>query len=386
MTFKELLGKYKNGSATPEEREQAERELEKFDALTEYMLEQDFPQEEQPKTEAAEGELKKIRRNIKQRNAVLVCLAAGVACCIIGVVCFFEPVISRVFWYDPTETYNHLDTEGYSTLKIDSHIAVFSELLMPEVRIEGTSVTKRRWGEYEFSVGWWDYSRGEQGSFSGSVVRDRVKMADDFYRYCAVNIFSRSTPQISNSPKPGGAVIDKGTARAALKGLPDFIRLETYVSLSKDWNMEELAAFQEKMEGSENGWLGWVGIRTNQPEKQSLPLMGFRAETSGWIMGDVDEEYPYYEISQHEDEPLPKVWSEHFKMLLRYMNENSFFYRELKLSTMDTEGALEYVEKNGVNTYGFVCYGTPQEILQVLEEPDVEGIHVSDNSISVPGL
>ena len=77
MTFRELLEKYKNGSATPEEREQTERELEKFDALTEYMLEQDFPQEEQPKAEAAEGELKKIRRNIKQRNAVLVCLAAG---------------------------------------------------------------------------------------------------------------------------------------------------------------------------------------------------------------------------------------------------------------------------------------------------------------------
>ena len=44
------MEKYKNGSATPEEREQTERELEKFDALTEYMLEQDFPQEEQPKT------------------------------------------------------------------------------------------------------------------------------------------------------------------------------------------------------------------------------------------------------------------------------------------------------------------------------------------------
>ena len=101
MTFRELLEKYKNGSATPEEREQTERELEKFDALTEYMLEQDFPQEEQPKAEAAEGELKKIRRNIKQRNAVLVCLAAGVACGVIAAACYFEPAISKRLWYDP---------------------------------------------------------------------------------------------------------------------------------------------------------------------------------------------------------------------------------------------------------------------------------------------
>ena len=36
MTFRELLEKYKNHTATTEERKQVEAELEKYNALTEY--------------------------------------------------------------------------------------------------------------------------------------------------------------------------------------------------------------------------------------------------------------------------------------------------------------------------------------------------------------
>ena len=45
MTFRELLEKYKNQTATPEERKQVETELEKYNALTEYLLEQDVDME-----------------------------------------------------------------------------------------------------------------------------------------------------------------------------------------------------------------------------------------------------------------------------------------------------------------------------------------------------
>lgn len=192
MTFRELLEKYKNGSATPEEREQTERELEKFDALTEYMLEQDFPQEEQPKAEAAEGELKKIRRNIKQRNAVLVCLAAGVACSVIAAACYFEPAISKRLWYDPTEVYNP-DTEDFSTQKINSHIAVISELTMPEIRMDGVYVREQGWGRYDLTLQQWDYSRVENSYSYGVVTRNKIELRQDFFlQSCVGGIFSRS--------------------------------------------------------------------------------------------------------------------------------------------------------------------------------------------------
>ena len=151
--------------------------------------------------------------------------------------------------------------------------------------------------------------------------------------------------------------------------------------------MEELAAFCEKMEQGEAGaWISWTAVRTAPEDTQLFPLAGFRVNGDGWLLDEVDERYPYYEVGLHKGEPLAKVFSEHFKALLHYTIDHKDFYNKKMNYQIRDEEMLEYVEKNGVNTYGFVCYGTPQEILRVLEEPDVEGIYVSDSSISVPGL
>lgn len=64
MTFRELLEKYKNQTATPEERKQVEAELEKYNALTEYLLEQDVDMEGEDLAGQQE-ELQKIDRSMK---------------------------------------------------------------------------------------------------------------------------------------------------------------------------------------------------------------------------------------------------------------------------------------------------------------------------------
>ncbi len=386
MTFREVLGKYKNGSATPEEREQVERELEKYDALTEYMMGQELPEMEQPET-AAEGELKKIRRNIKRRNTVLVCLAAGVACGVIAAACCFEPAISKQIWYDPTEVYAAPEGD-YASQKIDSHIAVRAELTMPELRVSSVHVDEKGMGEYGLSIQQNDLSRGEYSYSYGDVTRDKMELGQDFVlQVCSANVFTRSQYGFREEPSQTGIIRDVESARAVLEKLPEYIRLEAYISLRQDWDMEEFAAFREKLEQGQGGaWVGWTAVRTAPEGTQLFPLAGFQADTGGYILNEVDALYPYYEIILHEDEPMAKVFSEHFKSLLRYIAGNADFYDGVMgYQILDGE-MLEYVEKNGVNTYGFVCYGTPQEILRVLEEPDVEGIYVSDSSISVPGL
>lgn len=67
MTFRELLEKYKNYTATPEERKQVETELEKYNALTEYLLEQDVDMEGEDLAGQQE-ELQKIDRSMKKRG------------------------------------------------------------------------------------------------------------------------------------------------------------------------------------------------------------------------------------------------------------------------------------------------------------------------------
>lgn len=386
MAFRELLEKYRDGTATPAEREAVEQELEKFDALGEYMLEQE-PPEAEAGLEPPPGELQKIRRSLKRRSLLLVCIAAAAACGVVAAANALEPALSKLLWYDPTEVYTP-DSGEYSTQKLDSHIAVMTELLMPEVRMENATIVPQGWGKYALSIWKYDLSSGEQDNVSGSIVRGGVSFANEFYNTCILNMFSRSAPGLSAKPEPMGVVKDKETARNALAGLPDYIWLEGYVSLGRDWSMEELAAFQEKTEqASERGWLGWVGVRCAPEGTQRIPLAGFQADTSGWILSEVEERYPYYEISAHDGEPLAEVWAAHFNALLQYAADHEDFYRRIESNGgrpfMDVKGAQKYVEQNGVNTYGFVYYGTPEDFLRILEEPDIEGLSIADSRIEV---
>lgn len=379
MTFKELLEKYKNGMATPEEREQVEREMEKYEALTDYMLEEEPAAEE--RAEEPSEELKKIRKNLKKRNVLIVVLAVMIACGAVGAAARFEPVISKAVWYDPTE-----DGMQKFAYDIDGHIAVLTELTMPEVQMEQVIIKEKGQGEYDLSIPRWDYSKGEQDYTYGTVKRNEITMRQDFYKECIMNIFTRGSFGYRVEPEPEGVIKDVATAKAALAELPEYICMEAYISLKRDWSMEELETFRNAMD-TKTGGMGWVGVRTAQEGEQLLPYLGFQATGSGLIYDDLEKAYPYYEIGEHDEEPLPKVWQEHFKALLRYYMEHIDFYNMMDRNNQHAvENAAEYVEENGVNTYGFVYYGTPQDLLKVMNYADVEGIYVSDYRVSVPDL
>jgi len=381
MTFKELLEKYENGSATAEERAQVEQELEKYEALTEHLMGGE-PLEEG--TESSKEELKKIRKSMKKRNFLLVALAAVIACGAVAAGVYFEPVISKKIWYDPTE-----DGMQEFAYDIDCHIAVLTELIMPEVQMEQVWIDERGHGEYDLSVRRWDYSNGNYDYSHGTVKKGVIEMQRDFYQQCIMNIFSRGAKGVMTRPEKGGTVTDVETAKASLKELPDHIQMEAYISLAEDWSMEELEAFEKAIQ-TDTGWMGWVAVRNAPLSEQRLPLIGFQAHGSGLVYDDLDAAYPYYEINEHEEEPKAKVWTEHFKTLLRYSVDHQEFYDRFQGGLWghgdDCEMVLEYVEQNGVKTYGFVFYGTPKDLLRVLDYDGVEGIHVSDLTLRVPEL
>ncbi len=254
--------------------------------------------------------------------------------------------------------------------------------------MEQVWIDERGHGEYDLSVRRWDYSSGDYDYSHGTVKKGVIEMQRDFYQQCIMNIFSRGTKGAMSRPEKGGTVTDVETARASLQELPDHIQMEAYISLAQDWSMEELEAFQKAVE-TDTGGMGWVAVR-NAPLSEQMSLTGFQAYGSGLIYDDLDAAYPYYEIHEHADEPTAKVWTEHFKSLLRYSVDHREFYDRIQGGIGNhgekCERVLEYVEQNGVKTYGFVYYGTPKDLLRVLEYEGVEGIHVSDSTLRIPNL
>lgn len=374
MTFRELLEKYKNQTATPEERKQVEAELEKYNALTEYLLEQDVDMEGEDLAEHQE-ELQKIDRSMKKRGRRIIAIAVVIACVVMGALTAFQPAISKVIWYDPTER----DFQQYS-YDISCHLAVLAELTMPEVQMESVMITEKGWGQYDLQVQQREWSSGEYLWEDGTVTRGKIQLKSNVYQYSVINAFSRGTAEFGNS-----VMTESAKAKAALADLPEYMQMEAYVSLGKDWTMEELENFAAQQEG----YLGWVGVRTSTEDRQLLPLMGFDADSSGYIWENVDAAYPFYELSMHEDVPLAEAWEKHFLALLQYSIDHGDFYARLNQSNdhgSTCQMVQEYVTENGVKTYGFLYYGTPAEMRKLLENEDVEGIYVTDYQLRVPGL
>ncbi|WP_302380355.1 anti-sigma factor C-terminal domain-containing protein [Anaerotignum lactatifermentans] len=374
MTFRELLEKYKNYTATPEERKQVEAELEKYNALTEYLLEQDVDMEGEDLAGQQE-ELQKIDRSMKKRGRRIIAIAVVIACVVMGALTTFQPVISKVIWYDPTER----DFQQYS-YDISCHLAVLAELTMPEVQMESVMITEKGWGQYDLQVQQREWSSGEYLWEDGTVTRGKIQLKSNVYQYSVINAFSRGTAEFGNS-----VMTESAKAKAALADLPEYLKMEAYVSLGKDWTMEEL----ENFAAQQDGYLGWVGVRTSPEDQQFLPLMGFDADSSGYIWENVDAAYPFYELSMHEDVPLAEAWEKHFLALLQYSINHGDFYARLNQSNdhgSTCQMVQEYVTENGVKTYGFLYYGTPAEMRKLLENEDVEGIYVTDYQLRVPGL
>lgn len=374
MTFRELLEKYKNQTATPEERKQVEAELEKYNALTEYLLEQDVDMEGEDLAGQQE-ELQKIDRSMKKRGRRIIAIAVVIACVVMGALTAFQPVISKVIWYDPTEQ----DLQQYS-YDISCHLAVLAELTMPEVQMESVMITEKGWGQYDLQVQQREWSSGEYLWEDGTVTRGKIQLKSNVYQYSVINAFSRGTAEFGNS-----VMTESAEAKAALADLPEYMQMEAYVSLGKDWTMEEL----ENFAAQQDGYLGWVGVRTSPEDQQFLPLMGFDADSSGYIWENVDAAYPFYELSMHEDVPLSEAWEKHFLALLQYSVDHGDFYARLNQSNdhgSTCQMVQEYVTENGVKTYGFLYYGTPAEMRKLLENEDVEGIYVTDYQLRVPGL
>lgn len=379
MTFRELLEKYKNHTATPEERKQVEAELEKYNALTEYLLEQDVDMEGEDLAGQQE-ELQKIDRSMKKRGRRIIAIAVVIACVVMGALTAFKPAISKVIWYDPTE--RSMQEFAYD---IDCHMAVLTELAMPEVQMESVLPTEQGWGKYDLQIQQRDWSTGEYTWLNGTVTRGKIELNHNAYKYSSMNVFSRGTKPFVDVDGEHSVITPSAEAKAALADLPEYMQMEAYVSLGKDWTMEEL----ENFAAQQDGYLGWVGVRISPEDQQLFPLMGFDASDSGYVFNNVDEAYPFYELSMHEDVPLAEAWEKHFLALLQYSIDHQDFYARLNQSNnhgSTCQMVQEYVTENGVKTYGFLYYGTPAEMRKLLENEDVEGIHVTDYQLRVPGL
>lgn len=368
MTFKEAMEQYRAGTATEAQRQLVEQELEKSRLIAEYL---DAQWEETPPVSPAPAEeIRQVRKTIRRRNILIVLTSLALAAALfLGIVYVVIPAWERQYW-DPTVT--GFDTPWTTDLEL--MLAAYDELFCPDTDIVTVGAGKTGFASYDVLVQYADTYRGGDVNFAiGSADQGALTLPAGLLRTCSVNIFDRATyPFYEMTPERKQSTYDK------LTELPGYVTVVAAVSFPEDKTMEEVLAFQDTLL---DGAVGWTAIRTVPLEEQSLPLCGMDISPYGKVRSEINGSYPCFDL-KGADLTADNLET-HFRSLLRFSADmkktKPYAEDQWNLPYADW---LEYVEENGIYSYGCYVIGTPETLLELLETGKASQVWIEDIWIS----
>ena len=371
MTFKEAMEHYRAGTATEEQRQLVEEELEKSKLIAEYL---DAQWEEEAIIPAGSvEEMKQVRKSLRKRN-VLIVLTSLVLVAALALATVFAgiPAAESRYW-DPAQ--NSYGMTHYNDLEL--MLAAYAELFCPDVNLIGATSDKTGFAKYDITLQYWDANKGGDSRYVfGTIDKGVLDIPQGVLRHCSVNIFDRATYPFY----PAGENWKENVTKK-LEQLPEYVTVTAAVSFPEDKSMEELLEFRSSLE---RGYVGWVGIRTAPESEQLLPLCGMNPFVGGVIRTKINDYYPCFDLKQGYC--TPESLSAHFQSLLqlsadqvragtgideRYTIHESFYTQVLK-----------YVAENGVYSYGCYVCASPAAILKLIESGAVSSVNIEDIWIS----
>lgn len=372
MIFKEAMEHYRAGTATQEERQLVEQELEKSQLIAEYLDAQwdDTPTMVSTPTE----EIRQVRKSLRKRNVLIVLTSLVLtAALLLGMVYVGIPAMETFYWDPSTISYG----TPYST-DLELMLAVYDELFCPDVNIAGVTETKTGFAAYDILVQYWNAYRGGDSLYAmGKIEKGGLTLPAGFLRQCPINIFDRATyPFYEASPGSQQKVRDK------LFCLPAYVTVVAAVSFPEDKSMEEVLQFRDTLV---DGSVGWTAIRTSPLDEQMLPLCGMDLYQSGSVRTEVNEYYPC--LDTKEMEMSAENLEMHFKSLLQFsadqVKAGTGIAEEHYFNQCYYTQVLEYVEEKGIFSYGCYVSGTPETILALLDSGAVTQVWIEDIFIAI---
>lgn len=366
MDFKQAYDHYRDGTACEEERRFVEEEIEKYQLIAEHLdAEWDTPEV----LDTPQKDMKKVRRNLRKRSTATV-----LTCFLLAAALIFSAMgVERLFWNPEENTY---DIEYHTDLEFT--LAAYAELFCPEVNIAGISSSRTGFATYQIAVQHWNSAKGgDTSSTYGTIERNKLTLPVDLLRTCPVNIFENACYPVY--------IMDeefKQDTAEKLSNLPDYIQVKAAVSFSEDMDMEQLLEFESQLE---DAYLVWVGIRNCPEDEQRFPLSGIAPFIGGIVKEGLNAHYPNFDVSRPD---LTGTDLEtHFKSLLQYSKDQAARGRGLSADFWNGSGyyndVLDYVEENGIYTYGAFIVGPPQLFLDLMDKGIASQVWPTDGWLNI---
>ncbi len=397
MTYKELLKLYKNGELSAQQREEIEKEIEKQEAISEYL----FDNEQIPefsefdvfagsdggdKADKDKDLLKMIKKSIRRAFIKAGVTVGIVVLALVVLATTTLPHIVDAMYYDPAEVIG--EKNGAVTNRLTLDTAVYTELFTPGYYRTHAFAGEEGFGKYDIQILQNFSFTGQFNNVNGTIDKGRLTLYDD-------TIFKLPTHNAFWYEGVEGLAGHGGTAAAgspenALRKLEELDEIDhylAYVTFDKVMTYDEMVAWS-----NESGITPeWAAICEYQSDGvydyYTGDIIGFNYSGSCSYMVYNNEKYPYLNYfdmlettENFPEEPFSaQVMTQHVTSMLSYMMDNEEF-RDM-VGCISDEGDFimlkENVEQHGLNIYGFTVTAQRDTLLEISKNENVQYIYTT---------
>lgn len=371
MTFRELIKLYQADELEHEQREMVKSEIEKHEAISDYLYEA----EQLPALDGMDGTVAEEERNAdafakmvrKAIRRAFVKMGLVVGCCVIAIVLgvmFLLPDYVSGFYYNPNEVVG-TSSGGYDTNRMALDLAVFSELYLPGKYRDEVIAEDRGYGEYSILIPQTSSYSGVFSTVAGVLERNQLTLySPDLLRTFVANAFS--LPEDIRWPHgSSGAAGDRERAFAKLQELDEDEIYTAYFSLNALTDYETICQQVD---------MAWFGVYNETGYRA-----GFWNKLPGILKEWDREKYPLLStlgsdgsIAESEaNAASEEAMRTHFLSMLKYMQDHPEVLEMFGKEQGGLKETIRYVETKGLKIYGFVIIGDKQTILEAAEAENI---------------
>ena len=277
MKYHELIELYKKKELNEEEMQKVERDIERQEAISEYLFDRDEeeneavrgmaedvsekyagPAEQDPKIPDSEEFTRRVNRSIRRAFIKMGTVVGAVILAVVLLIIFVLPEAVSLFYYDPGKTAG--ENEYGTTNQMSLDMAVYSELTLPGYYRAAVQVDDRGYGDYDILIQQTLSFTGRFNNVAGRVEKGKLNLYDPGQlQLPAGNAFGwfqmpsqdgKSLSQLieENSGHFFGAAGDREQSAESLNALDDNGRYLAYVTLDDLMPYKDYVAFTEKLE------------------------------------------------------------------------------------------------------------------------------------------
>ncbi len=378
MDFKTAIERYKNGTATEQERLLVENEMEKY-LLLESLIKED-PAIPGPSEIQGPSDVQHVRRRIRRRSIFQITISVFLTLMLLlGIIQIGVPAAENLYWQPEDSSF---ETEASDlTILLDT----YSNLFCPAIDISSVSGNRTGFASYDLelryipAIEYPDLSYGK-----GTLEKGTLTIPESFWPTVYKNRL-RSGPMDR---------FNRANTVERLTGLPKYIRVGAFVSFAEDISMHELLRFRLALVRDNPDNLltqtvyYWTAIRCYDDTEENYELPHCGLGTGGYVfVQDMNMTYPNFDGTQYPEDmsigmpvdspALAKIYENQFTSQLSFMRDMCQQGRGIGDLTF-YENALTYIEENGVNAYGCFIVCSPQSLLEIMEMENISGVFIED--------